>query len=175
MSDRAALIIGNSAYPKGSALRNPTNDARDLAKALKRFGFTTSVVTDGTIEEMENSLTFFKKRLSSAKVGLLFFAGHGIQMKGENYLIAIDTKTSDEAAARHSSLPLNQVIETMEETPTETNIIILDACRNNPFDRACLRNFARAGCVRWRWEERCIHGRSATTPGRSGLFNRDNA
>ncbi|MGA2569370.1 MAG: caspase family protein [Terracidiphilus sp.] len=145
MSDRAALIIGNSAYPKGSALRNPANDARDLAKALKRFGFATSVVTDGTIEEMENSLASFKKRLNSAKVGLLFFAGHGIQMKGENYLIAIDTKTSDEAAARHSSLPLNQVIETMEETPTETNIIILDACRNNPFERAWARSMIPRG------------------------------
>jgi hypothetical protein len=145
MSDREALIIGNSAYPKGSALRNPTNDARDLAKALRRFGFTTGVVTDGKIEEMENSLASFKKRLKSAKVGLLFFAGHGIQMKGENYLIAIDTKTSDEAAARHSSLPLNQVIETMEDTPTDTNIIILDACRNNPFERTWTRSLAPRG------------------------------
>jgi hypothetical protein len=94
---------------------------------------------------MENSLASFKKRLSNAKVGLLFFAGHGIQMKGDNYLIAIDTKTSDEAAARHSSLPLNQVIETMEDTPTDTNIIILDACRNNPFERAWTRSLTPRG------------------------------
>ena len=75
MSDRVALLIGNAAYPKSSVLTNPVNDARDLAKKLRCYGFATSTVTDGTKEEMEAALETFKKRLANAKVGLLFFAG----------------------------------------------------------------------------------------------------
>lgn len=145
MSDRVALLIGNGAYPNGSALKNPTNDARDLAKKLRLFGFTTATVTDGTKAEMETALETFKKRLTTAKVGLLFFAGHGFQGKGENYLVAVDSKTTGEIEARNSSLSLNLVIETMEDTPTDTNIIILDACRNNPFERAWTRNLVSRG------------------------------
>jgi len=145
MSDRIALLIGNSAYPNGAALKNPINDARDLARQLRRFGFTTSTVTEGTKAAMETSLETFKKRLSTAKIGLVFFAGHGFQGKGENYLLAADSKTSGEIEARNSSLPLNLIIETMEDTPTDTNIIILDACRNNPFERAWTRSLVSRG------------------------------
>jgi hypothetical protein len=145
MSDRVALLIGNGAYPNGSTLKNPINDARDLAKKLRLFGFTAAIVTDGTKAEMEIALDTFKKRLTTAKVGLLFFAGHGFQGKGENYLVAIDSKTTGEIEARNSSLPLNFVIETMEDTPTDTNIIILDACRNNPFERAWTRGLGSRG------------------------------
>lgn len=144
MSDRVALLIGNSAYPKG-ALRNPRNDAQDLAKKLRRFGFITSTVTDGTKAEMETALETFKKRLTTAQVGLLFFAGHGFQGKGENFLVAVDSKTTGEIEARNSSLSLNLVIETMEDTSTDTNIIILDACRNNPFERAWTRSLLSRG------------------------------
>ncbi len=145
MSDRVALLIGNSAYPNGAALKNPRNDAQDLTKQLRRFGFTTGTVTDGTRAEMETSLETFKRRLSTAKIGLVFFAGHGFQGKGENYLVAVDSKTSGEIEARNSSLSLNQIIETMEDTPTDTNIIILDACRNNPFERAWTRSLVPRG------------------------------
>jgi len=145
MSERVALLIGNAAYPKGAALENPVNDARDLAKKLRRFGFTTSTVTDGTKEEMETALESFKKRLAKAKVGLMFFAGHGFQGKGENFLLAVDSKMTNEITGRNSSLALNLVIETMEDTPTDTNIIILDACRNNPFERAWARSSAMRG------------------------------
>jgi hypothetical protein len=145
MSERVALLIGNSAYPNGSALKNPTNDARDLAKQLKRFGFTVSTVTDGTKLQMETALETFEKRLKNAKVGLMFFAGHGFQSKGENYLVAVDAKASSETQARNSSLSLKLVIETMEDTNTATNIIILDACRDNPFDRAWTRSLTSRG------------------------------
>ena len=73
MSDRVALLIGNSAYPKSAILKNPTNDAKDLAKKLRLFGFTTTTVMDGTKEEMETALETFKKRLDKAKVGLSVF------------------------------------------------------------------------------------------------------
>ncbi len=145
MSERVALLIGNSAYPNGSALKNPTNDARDLAKRLRRFGFTVSTVTDGTKIQMESALEAFEKRLKTAKVGLMFFAGHGFQSKGENYLVAVDAKASSETQARNSSLSLKLVIETMEDTNTATNIIILDACRDNPFDRAWTRSLTSRG------------------------------
>jgi Caspase domain len=145
MSDRVALLIGNSDYPKSAALKNPTNDAKDLAKKLRLFGFATTTVTDGTKREMETALDSFKKRLDKAKVGLMFFAGHGFQGKGENYLVAVDSKTTGEIEARNSSLSLNLVIETMEDTATDTNIIILDACRNNPFERAWARSLTSRG------------------------------
>jgi len=149
MSDRVALVIGNSAYPKSAGLRNPTNDAKDLAKKLRLFGFTTTTVVDGTKEEMETALEAFKRRLDKAKVGLLFFAGHGFQGKSENYLVAVDSKTAGEIEARNSFLSSNLVIETMEDTPTDTNIITrIVARRETSITGASLRLVTRLQIVR---------------------------
>jgi uncharacterized caspase-like protein len=83
--------------------------------------------------------------LAKSEVGLFFFAGHGMQIEGENFLAAMDTEVSDEIEAEHSYLGLNRAIEMMEKSGTKTNIIILDAYRDNPFERACHRSAAQRG------------------------------
>lgn len=135
-----ALVIGNASYPDGAGLKNPTNDADDLAQRLELFGFTVIKVVDCTNKEMERSLKRFKQSLKGNDVGLFFFAGHGMQIEGDNYLNATDTDFSDEIEAKHSSLALNKVIDLMEKSGTLTNIMILDACRLNPFERAWRRS-----------------------------------
>jgi hypothetical protein len=139
-----ALLVGNADYP-GAKLKNPTNDANDLGDRLKRCGFSIIKATDYKNEAMERSLHKFTEALKKSDVGLFFFAGHGIQVDGENYLNAIDTKFADETSTKHSSLALNRVIDTMEKYGTSTKIIILDACRNNPFERAWCRSASLRG------------------------------
>lgn len=145
MSERVALVIGNGAYANAGSLKNPGNDARDIEARLSRFGFATTLLLNANMIEMDRGLRTFKKRLKAADVGLVFFAGHGLQIDDENYLIAVDTDVSDESAAKHSSLSLNRVIETMERSCTTTNVIILDACRDNPFRQLWARSLARRG------------------------------
>jgi hypothetical protein len=140
-----ALVIGNSAYIAAGPLQNPTHDAEDIAARLKASGFCVTVATDCTFKDMDRALRTFKKSLEGTDVGLFFFAGHGMQIEGENYLAAVDTDVSGEIEAKHSSLPLNRVIETMEKTATLTNIIILDACRDNPYERAWHRSSVARG------------------------------
>jgi len=131
---KKALCIGNAAYPE-EALANPTNDARDVAGQLKALGFECIELTDATISKMQDSLKRFSERLDDAEVGLFFFAGHGMQIDGDNYLTAVDTDFEKELDAKYSSLPLNKVIDTLERGNNPTSIIILDACRNNPYER----------------------------------------
>jgi len=138
-----ALVIGNAAYTDAGPLQNPTNDAEDVGARLEACGFSVIRETDCTHKDMDRALKKFKKSLEGNEIGLFFFAGHGMQIEGENYLAAVDTDVSGEIEAKHSSLPLNRVIETMEKTTTSTNIIILDACRDNPYERAWNRSAAR--------------------------------
>jgi uncharacterized caspase-like protein len=127
-----ALVIGNAAYRQVAQLGNPRNDADDIAAKLQASGFTVIKRADCTHEAMDKALKDFRTSLADTDVALFFFAGHGMQIDGENYLAAVD--------AKHSSLPLNRVIETMEKSAAVTNIIILDACRENPFERAWHRS-----------------------------------
>lgn len=140
-----ALVIGNAAYPGRGALKNPANDANDIASRLEAFGFSVSKAIDCSNKEMDVALKRFKKSLADCEVGLFFFAGHGMQIDGANYLIAVDTDTSSETDAKHMSLPLDKVIDTMEQASPATSIIILDACRDNPYERAWNRSAATRG------------------------------
>ncbi len=134
---RVALVVGNGKYAKAKPdLKNPTNDAVDIAARLAANNFNVTRLVDVSYKDMDKALNAFRKALADAELGLFFFAGHGVQIDGENFLIATDTNTSDEFEAKHSSLALNKVIEAMEKTGTESNVIILDACRDNPFERA---------------------------------------
>lgn len=141
----AALVIGNGSYVSAGVLANPTNDAEDVAERLERFGFSVIRKTNCTVKDMDVALKEFKALLGGSEVGLFFFAGHGMQIEGENYLAAVDTDVSDEIEAKHSSLSLNRLIDTMEKSQTSTNIIVLDACRDNPFERAWQRSAATRG------------------------------
>jgi hypothetical protein len=141
----AALVFGNANYISGGTLKNPVNDAEDVSDKLASYGFDTLVAMDATNKEMDFKLDEFKTLLQSNEVGLFFFAGHGMQIEGSNYLLAVDTKTKTELDAKHSSLSLDKVIEVMEKSQVATKIIILDACRNNPWERKWKRSVATRG------------------------------
>src|ERR1700730_7331226 len=131
----AALVFGNSAYPDDEDLDNPVNDATDLGAKLKSYGFDVIVAKDRTVKEMDKDLKAFGKLLDTHDVGLFFFAGHGIQIEGCNYLLALDTDMDSEIDAKHSSLSLDRVVDVMAKSKASTKIIILDACRKNPWER----------------------------------------
>lgn len=141
----SALVIGNSNYDNATALKNPVNDAADIAAKLEQGGFAVTKRLDASNKDMDRALKEFKQSLSDKEVGLFFFAGHGMQIDGDNYLAAVDTEIEDETDAKHSSLSLNRVIESMEKAGTPTNIIILDACRNNPWEQRWARSAITRG------------------------------
>ncbi|MCM7681563.1 caspase family protein [Enterobacter hormaechei] len=139
-----ALVIGNASYP-GQELKNSTNDAEDMYTALSEFGFSVIHLSNATQREIDEAVKSFRDNLNSNDIGLFYFAGHGMQINGENYITAVDTDFGTEIDAKYSSYPLNKVIEIMEKSGNKTNIIILDACRNNPYERAWHRTPAQRG------------------------------
>ena len=132
---RTALVIGNGAY-KSSPLRNPVNDASEFADALHNLGFSVILKTNADQRTMEESMRDFGKKLKSGGVGLFYFAGHGLQVKGRNYLIPVDADLNSEADVKYESVDAGRVLAQMEEAENGLNIIILDACRDNPFARS---------------------------------------
>jgi hypothetical protein len=140
-----ALVIGISKYPNGAALKNPVNDAEDVTTALSDLGFSVIKLLDASSEDIDRAMESFRDNLNSNDIGLFYFAGHGMQIKGENYLNTVNTAFIDEISAKHSSYPLNQVIDIMDSCSNITNIMILDACRNNPFVRAWNRDPGQSG------------------------------
>ncbi len=132
---RIALVIGNGAY-KSAPLRNPVNDATDIADALRKLGFSVVLRTNADQRTMEESIRKFGKQLRSGGAGLFFFAGHGLQIKGRNYLIPIGAAIESESDVKYESVDAGRVLGKMEDAGNNLNIIILDACRNNPFARS---------------------------------------
>ena len=132
---RLALVIGNAAY-KEAPLLNPVNDARAMAAALKQAGFTVLLHTDVDHRGLLNAVREFGNRLKQGGVGVFYFAGHGMQIKGRNYLVpvAADIQREDEVA--YAALDAQAVLDKMEAAGNGTNLMILDACRNNPFARS---------------------------------------
>ncbi len=132
---RQALVIGNSAYPT-MPLRNPANDARAVAGALRQCGFDVDLAIDCTYREMWNRVRSFGESILGGDVALFFYAGHGLQGKdGENYLQPIDADLKDETEIRFQCVSAQLVLDKMELAGTRVNIAILDACRSNPFAR----------------------------------------
>src|SRR5499433_959652 len=136
---RVALIIGNSAYQHTPRLENPKNDATDMAAVLKQLGFEVIDGPDLDKVAFERKVRDFSVALRTAEVGLFFYAGHGLQVAGQNYLVPVDAKAETADALDWEMLRLDLVQRTMERAAS-TNIIFLDACRNNPL----ARNLARA-------------------------------
>lgn len=132
---RVALVIGNGAY-KDAPLRNPVNDATDMASALKDLGFEVTLKTDADQRSIEESIRQFGNDLRSGGVGLFYFAGHGIQHSGINYLIPVQANIKSEADVKYEAVDAGRVLAQMENAGNGLNIIILDACRNNPFARS---------------------------------------
>jgi copper chaperone CopZ len=128
-----ALVIGNSRYRFTSPLSNPANDATDIATALQDLGFEVTLKVDATHRVMENAVLKFGRTLRKGGVGLFYFAGHGVQVGGRNYLIPIDANVDSESDIKFETVDAGRILGKMEDAGNGTNIIILDACRNNPF------------------------------------------
>ena len=133
---KVALIVGNSNYSgeRLNLLKNPENDAREMMKVLKDRGFEVIYDVNVTESKFEEHIKDFNTKLANgADVGLLFFAGHGIEVNNINYLIPIDAKLKYKRDVKYEAINLNDIIEDMKNARNSLNIIILDACRNNPF------------------------------------------
>src|SRR5262249_2136418 len=129
---RLALVIGNGAY-RDVPLPNPINDSDDVEKVLKESGFAVIKRQNTTLKEMHLALREFGDRLDRQGTGLFYFAGHGMQVRGHNYLIPVDADIQREDEVSYNALDLNAVMEKLDSAKNPVNIVILDACRNNPF------------------------------------------
>jgi uncharacterized caspase-like protein len=131
---RVALVIGNSAYKEVSPLPNPGNDANDIAAALKASGFDVVLGIDVDKRDFDSRIRSFTQLLETADVAVLFYAGHGMQVGGRNYLIPVDAKLQSERELDFDAVSLDFILKQMElGRADKTNIVFLDACRDNPF------------------------------------------
>jgi uncharacterized caspase-like protein len=136
---RVALVIGNSAYRHAGELANPRNDAADMAAVLKEVGFRVIEGLDLDKTAFDRKIRDFAVALAGTEVGLFFYAGHGLQVAGYNYLVPVDAELTTASAVEFEMVRLDLVHRIMERE-AQTNVLFLDACRNNPL----ARNLARA-------------------------------
>src|SRR5215510_5516242 len=132
---RIALVIGNSDY-KTSPLSNPVNDAKDMAQLLRELGFEVIYKQDASQTEMKSAIREFGNNIVKGDVALFYYAGHGAQVKGENYLIPVNAVITKEEEVEYESVNAGFVLAQMASAQNKLNIVILDACRNNPFARS---------------------------------------
>lgn len=132
---RVALLVGNSAYA-GAPLVNPANDATDLAAALKARGFETVVALNTTKGDLNARVRSFAEKISPGAVALFYYAGHGMQVRGRNYILPVDAKVQTEADVVEQGVEIDAVLQRLEGKAAAINLVILDACRNNPFTQA---------------------------------------
>jgi len=142
---RIALIIGNGNYTHGGSLSNPVNDVRSIQRALEGLGFTVLKYENCSQKTMKKVIDRFGRKLKDYDVGLFFYAGHGVQVKNNNYLIPVDAKLDDENDAEYNCVRAGRILAKMESAGTRTNIVILDACRDNPFERSWRRGTEGCG------------------------------
>jgi hypothetical protein len=131
---RIALVIGNAAYPT-APLRNPVNDARAMAVKLKALGFEVILKENADNRGIARAIVAFGEKIAQGGVGLFYYSGHGMQVRGRNFLIPVDARIESEAAASAEAIDLDMVLEQMAAAGNRLNVVILDACRNNPFER----------------------------------------
>ena len=130
---RIALVIGNAAYTQAGALTNPVNDAADMAKALTSYGFDVILGLDLDRRGFDEKVRAFSHALEDADDAVLFYAGHGLQVAGRNYLIPVDASLRSERDLDFEAIQLDFVLKQMEVgREGKTNVVFLDACRNNP-------------------------------------------
>lgn len=131
---RIALVIGNAEYTATSKLKNTLNDAKAMTATLKSLGFDVTTIENGNYETIKNAIYAFGDRIQDVDVSMFFYAGHGIEVDGANYLVPVDADIQSHLDVKQKCIPLSGVSNTMEFANDEgLNMIILDACRNNPF------------------------------------------
>ena len=137
---RVALVVGNSAYAAIGTLPNPGNDAADMAAALRRLGFEVTTALDADRGELNDALRAFTRQSAGADVSLVFYAGHGIEMDGVNYLVPVDARLERDTDVRFEAVELDYVLAAT--VGAALRVVILDACRNNPLARSMQRTGA---------------------------------
>ena len=133
---RIALIIGNGAYENVGPLRNPVNDARAMAQSLSRLGFEVLLRENRNEDQVKQDIREWGRMLDANSVALFYYSGHGIQVKGENYVVPVDAAIASEEEVEYSAVNVGLVTAQMERARSRVNIVFLDACRNNPFARS---------------------------------------
>ena len=130
--NRKALVIGNSNYANANPLKNPINDAKAVAEKLTKIGFEVTLELDLGGREMIRALSSFKSKVSSADISLFYFAGHGVELDKQNYLVPVDATMTDTDLAKFETIPLNNIMAAGSQAK-ELSMVLIDACRDNPF------------------------------------------
>ena len=132
---RIALVIGNAAYVHAPALANPTNDAKSMAVILRKLGFKVIEVIDGNRQQMSDAIVQMQAILKGQQaIGMLYYAGHGLQLDWRNYMVPVSAKLASASDVPKETIDINLVIQSFKDAKTRMNIIVLDACRDNPFE-----------------------------------------
>lgn len=134
--DRVALVIGNDSYQHVGALKNARGDARAIAKTLEQVGFKVILKLDLTERGMKDAIRVFKAQVKGGDAAIFFFSGHGVQIGGANYLLPTDIRGDSEDQVRDEALPLQRVLDDLQDQKAKFSLAIIDACRNNPFKGA---------------------------------------
>ena len=142
-SDRVALVIGNADYAHVPRLANPLNDAGDMGAALARLGFAVTILENTGYQDMRRGLQEFMRAASGAAMAVVFYAGHGIEVDKRNFLVPVDARFRTDGDIKYEAVPLDLVVDTLEGV-TGLRMVILDACRDNPF----LADMERVGSTR---------------------------
>ncbi len=129
-----ALVIGNAAYKKTTPLANPGNDARDVADAMEKLGWKVLCYNDASLAQMRTAVREFASALKGQKAGFFFYAGHGLQVDGINYLVPVDADIKLKSEVPEVAMKNDFVLQTMDEVGVPLKIVVLDACRDNPFE-----------------------------------------
>jgi hypothetical protein len=129
---KLALVIGNSEYPK-APLKNPVNDATAMETALRQLGFDVTTVKNADLRRMRTAIDEFSAKLGPGSLGLFYFAGHGVQVNSVNYLVPVDFAASSEEDVQYEAYPASRIQAKLEGSGARLRILVLDACRNNPF------------------------------------------
>lgn len=132
---RLALVIGNNNY-KSKPLKNSRNDADDISRSLKKSGFSVIDLRDATLPQMRTAVRQFGDRLLKSNVGLVYYSGHGVEVKGRNYFIPVNADIQREDEISDQGLDVSLVLEKMSTAGNGVNILIVDACRDDPFGRS---------------------------------------
>ena len=138
---RVALVIGNANYKNTVALPNTVNDARAMTQALQRLGFDVVSGVDLSREGMNRTMQMFARKLVGADVGLFFYAGHGMQVAGQNYLIPVDAALKHETDLEFEAVKINKIVDRMS-TSARIKLVFLDSCRDNPLAQSLARSMS---------------------------------
>ena len=143
---RIALVIGNAEYlGKGCSLRNPAHDAEDVSAKLKTLGFDVTTLIDGSLLQMKDAVNIFSSKSKDYNIAFFYYSGHGLQTKGNNYMMPVDAEPNTAADVEYECYPLNRLLDKLDESNCPMKIIVLDACRNNPFTKGWHRGNAEEG------------------------------